>query len=298
MRIGYPCINRTIGCQGNRTFRLKSYSEQRLAETVRHNLDCLLRMLEFNAGHHILFFRITSDLVPFASHPVCRFNWQLFFQEQFQEVGRFIDSHCMRISMHPDQFILLNSPDEGITERSTAELDYHTRLLDLMGLDSSAKVQLHLGGIYGDREESLRRFMRRYCDLDESIRKRLVIENDERNYSLRDCLKVHSETGVPVLLDVFHHGGKNHGESLTEAFRGFADSWKTDGSLPMVDYSSQHAAKIRGSHAETIDLDDFRSFLAETEPWDFDIMLEIKDKEKSALRAVEAARQDKRFFRP
>ena len=297
MRIGYPCINRSIGCRGDRTFRLKSYSEERLVETVGNNLSCLRQMLQFNAEHRILFFRITSDLVPFASHPVCRFNWQDFFAERFLEIGRLIKGYGMRISMHPDQFILLNSPDETVTERSLKELEYHSQVLDLLGLHCAAKIQLHVGGVYGDREGSLRRFVRRCATLDASIRERLVIENDERNYSLRDCLQVHAETGLPVLFDVFHHRCKNHGESVGDAFSGFTETWQAVDGLPMVDYSSQHPAKSRGSHAETIDLEDFRSFLAETKIWDFDVMLEIKDKEKSALRAINAARHDKRFLR-
>jgi len=72
MRIGYPCINLTIGCKSDRTFRLKSYAEGRLMQTVQDNLDCLLKILEFNVQHNLLFFRITSDLVPFASHPIRR----------------------------------------------------------------------------------------------------------------------------------------------------------------------------------------------------------------------------------
>ncbi|MBN2092117.1 UV DNA damage repair endonuclease UvsE, partial [candidate division KSB1 bacterium] len=89
MRIGYPCINWTIGCKGDRTFRLNSYSETRLIETVQNNLDCLLKMLQFNMANDILFFRITSDLVPFASHPVCSLNWQEYFKTKFAEIGQF-----------------------------------------------------------------------------------------------------------------------------------------------------------------------------------------------------------------
>jgi UV DNA damage endonuclease len=108
MKIGYPCINRTIGCSANRTFRLKSYSEERLIETVENNLDCLLNILKFNVEHNILFFRITSDLVPFASHPICQFPWQRFFRDKFRKIGDLIRTHGIRISMHPDQFTLIN----------------------------------------------------------------------------------------------------------------------------------------------------------------------------------------------
>jgi UV DNA damage endonuclease len=105
-KIGYPCINLTIGCKSDKTFRLKSYSERRLIETVNNNLDCLLRILKFNVQHDLLFFRITSDLVPFASHPICKFNWQNYFRSKFEYIGEFIRKNEIRISMHPDQFTL------------------------------------------------------------------------------------------------------------------------------------------------------------------------------------------------
>ena len=98
MKIGYPCINRTIECQGNRTFRLKSYSEKKLVRTIDNNLDCLLKILQFNVKHNILFFRITSDLVPFASHSICKFNWQKNFRKKFQVIGDYIKYNNIRES--------------------------------------------------------------------------------------------------------------------------------------------------------------------------------------------------------
>jgi len=158
MRIGYPCINRSIPCSSNKSFKLKSYSEKRLKETVKNNLDCLLRILEYNLEHDLLFFRVTSDLVPFASHPVNTFDWQDYFRNDFELIGSFVLKNRIRISMHPDQFTLINSIREEIFERSRMELKYHTEVLDLMNLDSSAKVQIHVGGAYNEKQQSMDRF--------------------------------------------------------------------------------------------------------------------------------------------
>ena len=162
MRIGYPCINRSIGCTASRTFRLASYTEERMRDTVHENLSCLEKILAYNVRHGMLFFRITSDLVPFASHPVCTFPWQDEFAGVFEKTGDYIRRFGFRISMHPDQFVLLNAPDTGILQRSITDLVYQVQVLDLLGLDRSAKVQVHVGGVYGDKPASIDRFVKQY----------------------------------------------------------------------------------------------------------------------------------------
>jgi UV DNA damage endonuclease len=252
-------------------------------------------MLRFNVEHNILFFRITSDLIPFASHAVCRFDWVGYFRREFEEIGGYINHHDIRISMHPGQFTVLNTPDSSVFENSNRELLYHVRVLDAMGLDSTAKVQLHVGGVYGDRREAILRFIERYSCLDERIKKRLVIENDERNYSLSDCLRIHAETGIPVLFDVFHHELGNSGEGLDEAFALFTRTWKTEDGIPMVDYSHRGTARLNSEHSESIDVERFERLLEETKPFDYDVMLEIKDKEKSVLKVLPILVRDSRF---
>jgi len=295
IRIGYPCINWTIGCKADRTFRLKSYSEERLVKIVENNLDCLLEILRFNLRHSLLFFRITSDLVPFASHPVCQFNWQEHFTKQFKKIGDFIKTNDIRISMHPDQFILIDTVDDRVWEKSRRELVYHAQVLELMELDTSARIQLHVGGVYGDKKGSIKRFVERFQKLEDIVKRRLVIENDDKNYTLEDCLRISDEIGIPVLFDVFHHELNSSGETVPEAFQLFTETWKGKDGIPMVDYSSQKKGGTKSGHAVSIDLTHFKKLLAETEPFDFDVMLEIKDKEKSALKAVKAASQDYRF---
>jgi len=264
-------------------------------ETIENNLDCLGKILRFNLRHNILFFRITSDLVPFASHPICKLDWQGSFGKRFKGIGDFIKSCGMRVSMHPDQFTLINSQDNRVFDNSVRELVYHAQVLDLMELDASAKIQIHVGGVYGDKKASMRRFVERFEMLDEIVKRRLVIENDDRRYRLKDCFKISSEVGIPLLFDVFHHEVNNSGETVNGAFELFIPTWKQEDGLPMVDYSSQLTSDRKGKHAETLNLAIFSGFLEETKPYDFDIMLEIKDKEMSALKAIEIASQDYRF---
>ena len=297
MRIGYPCINRSIGCSPSRTFRLASYSDERVKKTVDANLFCLFKILLYNVDHGMLFFRITSDMVPFASHSVCTFPWRKHFAEEFQRIGEYARSHRFRISMHPDQFVLLNAPDTGVLGRSIADLTYQSQVLDLLGLDDSAKLQIHVGGVYRNKTASMERFIKNYEGLDETIRRRLVIENDERLYTISDCLTIHERTGIPILFDVFHHAINNNNESAVDLLRPVGATWKKSDGIPMVDYSTQQPGKRTGAHAESIDQKDFQSFLHLSKPYDFDIMLEIKDKEKSALSALILAQNDPRLFR-
>jgi UV DNA damage endonuclease len=266
-----------------------------MRETIAANLACLEKTLAYNVFHGILFFRITSDLVPFASHPVCTFPWQEEFAEEFDSIGVYIRQHGIRISMHPDQFVLLNAMDKQVLQRSIADLLYQVEVLDLMGLDPSAKVQIHAGGVYGDKQAAIERLVKQYDLLDTAIRERLVIENDERSYTLRDCLSLHERTGIPIIADVFHHSLLNNGEDFFPLLTSVSKTWKVKDGIPMIDYSSQETGKRPGAHAIHIVAEDFRQFLKETLPADFDVMLEIKDKEKSVVAALDIARDDPRL---
>ncbi|MBC6988129.1 UV DNA damage repair endonuclease UvsE [Hymenobacter sp. BT491] len=292
MRIGYPCVNETLDCSSSTTFRLASYSEERLISSVASNLACLQRILEYNVANELRFFRISSGIVPFGSHPVNTYPWQTHFAAEFRAIGDYIKAENLRISLHPDQFVVLNSPDPDIVQRSIAELVYQGSMLDLMGLDSTAKLQIHAGGVYGDKSSALARWIETYHQIPEAVKVRLVVENDDRLYSLRDCLELHAAIGVPILFDNFHHECLNHGEPMSEALRLAAATWdpQRDGVL-MMDYSSQSPGERKGKHVTSLEEDLFREFLTHLHGLDVDIMLEIKDKEASACRAVSILRE-------
>ncbi|TGE14356.1 UV DNA damage repair endonuclease UvsE [Hymenobacter elongatus] len=292
MKIGYPCVNESLDCTSSATFRLASYSAERLELAVAGNLLCLQRILAYNVVQGLRFFRISSGIVPFGSHPINTYPWQTRFAAEFRAIGSYVQAQGIRISFHPDQFVVLNSLNPDIVQRSIAELEYQGSMLDLMGLDTTAKLQIHVGGLYGDRESAIERFIATYRELPEMVRRRLVIENDDRLFSLRDCLRVHEAVGIPILFDNFHHECLNHGEPMAEALRLAAATWhpERDGVM-MMDYSSQQLGERKGKHTTTLEESLFREFLTHLRGLDVDIMLEIKDKEASARRAISVLRE-------
>ncbi|MBM3210332.1 UV DNA damage repair endonuclease UvsE [Candidatus Saccharibacteria bacterium] len=286
MKIGYPVTNLGLGHKSTHTFRLASFSEELFTKVVNQNLESLRQTLEWNAAHGLLFYRISSGLIPFASHANMTINWQQKFKEEFKQIGEFIRNNNFRISLHPGQYVVLNSPSQSVYLNSVRELEYHADILDLLGLDSTHKFQFHMGGVHGDKTASLNLFVERYKALPEKVRRRLVIENDERVACLDDCLQINRACGIPVLFDTLHHQIYNTGETLLKGLTLAMATWdiKRDGT-PMIDFSTQNDAKKSGAHALTLDVDKFRSFAKSLKHRDIDIMLEIKNKEASALQA-------------
>ena len=159
IRIGYACINTKLDSP-NRTCRLKNATPEKILELAAVNVEALQPILDWNAAHGIELFRITSDLIPFGSHPINTVPWWRILKSQFARLGDFIASKGLRVSMHPGQFTILNSPRREVVANSVKELEYHTAVLDALGVDNSHKIVIHLGGVYGDKSgksQSLRR---------------------------------------------------------------------------------------------------------------------------------------------
>lgn len=286
MKIGYVGDSKLKDLHSARRFRLASFTPEKFLETAALNIEGLLQNIEYAHNTNLLFYRIRSELIPFASHPVCTVDWQTHFKAELAHIGKLIKQYNMRISLHPDQFVVLNAPSEKVVENSIKELEYQAKILQSLGLGSEHKLQIHVGGMYGDKQPSIKRFIATYKTLPQLIRQHLVIENDDRLFSVSDCLEIHRETGIPILFDNFHHLLNSDGRSLREAMEACFATWKPQDGIPMVDYSSQQSDMRVGKHADHIDIQQFKEYLAEAKGLDFDIMLEIKDKDISALEAL------------
>ena len=285
MKIGYPCINRSIGCSSNKKFRLANFTREKFNETVRNNLNCLDKIVDYNVENNMLFLRISSETIPFASHEVCTLDWKKIFKNELNNIGIRLKENKFRVSMHPGQFTLLNSPNEKIVEKSLAELEYHADFLNAMGLDNTAKIQIHVGGVYGDKNSAIKRFINTFEIASNKIKSRLAIENDDYHYSVKDCLRINKETNIPIILDNLHLECLNDGESLIEAYNIIKGTWSKEDGIPMLDYSSQQKDARIGKHTEHLDSNHFKEFIDIMQNQEFDLMFEIKDKEKSVLEA-------------
>lgn len=158
MSIGYACL--TLGVQNTdlKTCTIKNADEARLTSLIACNLDALEKMIDYNIKNSIHMFRISSDIIPFASSPVNRIPWAETFGERLSAIGRKIRQSGMRVSMHPGQYTVLNSPNETTAENAVLDLRYHAAFLDSLQVDSSHKIILHIGGAYDDRQSAVQRF--------------------------------------------------------------------------------------------------------------------------------------------
>jgi UV DNA damage endonuclease len=288
-RLGYACLCLSVEDSSPRGTILRNATPERLRALTAANLTRLHRVLDFNVARGVQMFRLSSDIVPFGSHPVNAIPWWDEFAEPLANIGELIRSSGMRVSMHPGQYTVLSSPDPRIVESARADLVFHARLLDALAVDTRHKIVVHVGGAYSDKSAALNRWSTAVRALPDPLRARLVLENDERLFGAEDVLMASASSGVPVVLDVLHHrvyAGPSADETLAELMRSAARTWQTErDGVAKIHYSSQAAGLRRGAHADYVDAAEFAEFLA-LAPADveFDCMLEAKAKDLALFR--------------
>ena len=287
MKIGYACTPLMVPYKTTRKLTLSNYSEEKIATLIEENLNDLYSILLYNNYKNIKLFRISSDIIPFGSHKINTYKWWDNNKEILSKIGNYIKSNGIRVSMHPGQYTILNSPKKDVVEKSILDLKFHCKFLDSLNLPPSHKIILHVGGIYGDKKSAMDRFINEYNKLDSNIKKRLIIENDERFFSVYDLLEIHSQCGVPIIFDNLHY--ECYGDlsmSIPELIPLIKKTWKKEDGDMKVHYSIQDPFKKRGAHSPTIFIDKFFDYLKNSDFSNIDIMLEVKDKEVSAIKTI------------
>ena len=272
------------------------------------SLDHLEAILGYLDDTGIRLYRMATALAPYASHPEHRgFRDQpRECAERLAEVGARARAQGVRLSTHPGQYTVLNSEDERVQGLAVDELEVQAELLDRMGLGAEAVVVLHVGGAAGGAEAGMDRFVRGFEMLSDAARARLVVENDDRTFSLRDVLGLAERIGRPVVWDILHHHCHDPDRIPdAEALALAAATWPA-GVTPKVHFSSPRTAveerrrkvgrRVERSlalpplraHADMVDPITFEHFLTDVvAARDVDVMLEAKAKDLALLRLRE-----------
>lgn len=285
--IGYACISLTNKETTNRRMLLKNFSEEKFLEICNYNLNGLEKILLHNLKNNIKFFRISSDIIPMASHDINTIPWWDIFEDKLKTIGNIIKTNNMRVSMHATQFTVLNSPNKNVVESSIKDLEYHCKFLDALGLDEKTKIIIHVGGIYGNKELSVENFKNTFFNLSQHLKNRLIIENDEKNFSLDNVLAIATYLDCPVVFDSLHNKcyGDNHYD-LNYILDTVSRTWSLKDGNPKVHYSQQNKNKKIGSHSNTINTLEFLDYYNVAKNYNIDIMLEVKDKDISAIKCT------------
>lgn len=283
MRMGYACM--ALGVPGTeiKGCILKNAADEKLLALSAHNIGALDRLIDYNIKNGIRLFRICSELIPFGD--MNSTAWPEIFANRFKDIGAKVRQSGMRLSMHPGQYTVLNTPDEKVAQKAVDDLNYHAKVLALLGMDRRHKLILHIGGAYGDKKAAMRRFERRFAALDEAVRQRLVIENDDRIYNIGDVLELGQKLDIPVVFDYLHHENNPAiGRTGNEWIELCAATWKAEDGPQKIHYSQQAPGKRAGSHSQSIRISAFMDFYEKLENKDIDCMLEVKDKNLSAIK--------------
>lgn len=298
MRWGYCCIAlglpdgttaHTVTVTNLRKIPNREDRISRLGRLARENLSNTIRILRYNKAHQVQMYRFSSQLVPLATHEEAE-GWR-YWEELMTElalVGEIVKETNMRVSTHPGQHTVINSPVKSVWELAQRDLDYHNRILSGMGLGPEALMVVHVGGAYGERKEAAQRFIDRFRQLPDEVRNRLVVENDDRSFDIGEVLDICQSIGRPMVLDIHHHRVLSRGKKLEQMLPEIFATW--EGVVPKVHFSSPKTATDPRSHADYVELEDFLGFFELCEGRDFDAMIEAKQKDLALFRLREEAK--------
>lgn len=254
------------------------------------SLEYLDKVFDYLDKTNIRVFRMPSNVVPYATHPDHPELWYdkqiATHQEALTALGQKATQYNLRLSFHPSQYILLSSPDKALVERSVLELAWQADFLDQLGQSLEARVLLHAGGVYNERERTKERIIENVLALPENVKRRFALENDDVSWSAREVLDICQTTKTPMIFDIHHHHVLPNGDLWRPMIQGAMETWPK-GLRPKIHFSSSKtdgttAPKAR-SHADYIDPFAFLRFSIATKDLDFDVMLEAKAKDLAVL---------------
>ena len=299
-RMGYACINMQLSSQKpkiytgrsmiKRTFKDKGIKYA--SELGLQNTKDLFEIIKWNKENGFDFFRITSNLFPWCSEYKLEDmpdHWEI--AGILGEIGKYVDEHKIRLTSHPGPFNVLTSPHEHVVENCINDLSTHGEVFDMMGVSRTPynKINIHIGGAYGDKVSAMERFCENFNRLPNSVKSRLTVENDDKAtmYSVKDLYEgVYCKIGIPIVFDYHHHRFCTGGLSEEDALEVAISTWPTD-IVPVVHYSESRNIEQEDDKIKPQAHSDYVYDYIDTYGNEVDIMVEAKAKELAVLKYKE-----------
>ena len=299
MNIGYACINMQLSSQKPKVYTGRSMIKRTFkargieyaSELGLQNCKDLFEIVKWNNENGFPFFRITSNLFPWSSeYKLKDMPDHQEICDVLDEVGKYVADNSMRITSHPGPFNVLTSPHPHVVDNCINDLSTHGEVFDMMGLSRTPynKINIHIGGAYGDKESAMARFCTNFVRLPDSVKSRLTVENDDKAtmYSVRDLYDgVYKVIGIPIVFDYHHHqfctGDLTEQKALELAIKTWGDI------KPVVHYSESRRDEKKDDTIRVQAHSDYVYEKIETYGHDIDIMVEAKAKELAVQKYLE-----------
>ncbi|WNS80359.1 UV DNA damage repair endonuclease UvsE [Domibacillus sp. DTU_2020_1001157_1_SI_ALB_TIR_016] len=263
----------------------------KLERIAMSNLHNCLRLLRHNAAHDIHFFRLSSKLIPMANHPeLSDWNYIKPLGESLKAIRSYLKEHQdMRIDFHPDHFVVLNSPKPDILKTAVQTLRMHRLLLKGMGIAPEHRCVVHVGGGYRDKEAALEQFVENWGLLPAPLQRMIMLENDDKTFTINETLYLCEKLGVPAVFDYHHHAANHEKEAEWEAaWERVTATWQSSALPVKMHMSSPKSEEDFRAHADFIDEKEFLHFLHRVKGSvpQIDVMIEAKQKDNALFALV------------
>ena len=272
---------------------IKKYEKHE--KVIQENLKILKQILIYNGKNKIHFYRMTSHLFPFLGFDKVLFDYINPYIKQYQEIGTLLKKYDIRMDIHPDQFVVLNSIDSNIANSSIQLLKIQAEILQAIQIENPIII-LHVGSSKPDKETAIKRFIQNFNKLPLNVQKMIAIENDDKVFTALDVLSLCKYLNIPMVLDYHHFLCNNKEEKLDSILNDIFITWEKTKLNPKIHFSSPKS-KIKKEirhHHDYIDYLEFKKFLKilKTTNKDVDIMIEAKKKDEALFRLVRNIKYD------
>ena len=297
MNLGYACINTALSenkITTNRTMRRKTFDAKGIdyvSDLALANVKDLKTYVQWNNEMKIKLFRLSSQIFPWSDeYFVSHLKDYDEIASIMLEVGKIAKDAGQRLTMHPGPYNCLASPTKKVVEKTIRELNFHSEQFNMMGYDPSPynKINIHVGGAYGDKESTLKRFCDNFELLNDDTKKRLVVENDDspNEYSVKDLVNgVHLRIGIPITFDYFHHKFNTGGLTEEEALIVASSTWP-EGVTQCCHYSESRQKEQLDESIRPQAHSDLIYEKIQTYGLEPDIVIEAKLKEQAIFKRV------------